>query len=113
MNVSFNGFNNKALTFKCEGKIEAGYPLNITSKHTVSQANAGDSFVGFCLDSDSKNATVLVSGYVKMNYSGAVPTLGKTYLVCAADGTVEENSSGVAVTVLGIDETDTTVEFLF
>ncbi len=113
MNVSFNGFNDKVLTFRCEDKIEAGYPLNITSKHTVSMANGGDSFVGFCLQSDGKNASVLVSGYVKMNYSGTVPTLGRTYLVCSADGSVQENSKGVPVTVLGIDETDTTVEFLF
>lgn len=113
MNVSFNGFNDKVLTFKCEEKIEAGYPLKITSKHTVSMAESGNSFVGLCLDSDGKNASVLVSGYVKMNYSGTVPTFGRTYLVCAADGTVEENSKGVPVIVLGVDETDTTVEFLF
>lgn len=113
MKVSFNGFNDKVLTFKCTDKITAGYPLNITSKHTVSMAGSGDSFVGFCLDSDKENATVLVSGYVKMNYSGAVPKLGRNFFVCTADGSVEENASGTPVTVLGVDDTDTTVEFLF
>lgn len=113
MKVSFNGFNDKALTFMCEEEITKGYPVNITDNYTVSKADTADSFVGICLESDNENAVVQVSGYVKMNYSDAVPALGHNYFVCAADGTVQENSKGTPVTVLAVNDADTTVEFLF
>ncbi|MBQ7957847.1 MAG: hypothetical protein IJ279_07395 [Clostridia bacterium] len=113
MKVSFNGFNDKALTFMCEEEITKGYPVNIKSNCTVAKADTADAFVGICLESDNENAVVQVSGYVKMNYSDSAPALGKNYLVCAADGTVQENSTGTPVTVLAVNDTDTTVEFLF
>ncbi|MBP3330272.1 MAG: hypothetical protein J6L89_05500 [Clostridia bacterium] len=113
MKVSFNGFNDKALTFMCEEEITKGYPVKISSDYTVAKAANADEFIGICLDSDSENATVQVSGYVKMNYSDGAPALGRNYFVCAADGTVQENSSGTPVTVLAVNSTDTTVEFLF
>ena len=73
----------------------------------------GDAFTGFCLDSDNENATVQMSGYVKMNYSDTAPALGKNALVFAADGTVQENAAGTPCTVLAVDENTSTVEFLF
>ena len=39
MKVSFNGFNDKALTFMCEEEITKGYPVNITDNYTVSKAD--------------------------------------------------------------------------
>ena len=113
MNVSFKGFNDKVLTFMCEEEITKGYPVNISNNNTVSEAETAESFVGICLESDNENAIVQVSGYVKMNYSDSAPALGKNHLVCAADGTVQENSTGTPVTILAVDDTDTTVEFLF
>ena len=113
MKVSFNGFNDKALTFMCEEEITKGYPVIISDNYTVQKADNADSFTGICLESDNENAVVQVSGYVKMNYSDVVPSLGRNYLVCAADGTVQENSTGTPVTVLAVNDTDATVEFLF
>lgn len=113
MNVSFKGFNEKALTFMCEEEITKGYGVKVTDNSTVAKCDEGDAFVGFCLDSDSENATVQMSGYVKMNYSDTAPALGKNALVCAADGTVKENAAGTPCTVLSVNSTDTTVEFLF
>ncbi len=113
MNVSFKGFNEKVLTFKCEAEITKGYGVKITDNQTVGMCDEGDAFVGICLDSDNENATVQMSGYVKMNYSDTAPALGKNALVCAADGTVQENAAGTPCTVLAVNSTDTTVEFLF
>ena len=113
MNVSFKGFNEKVLTFKCETEITKGYGVKITDNHTVGMCDEGDAFTGFCLDSDNENAVIQVSGYVKMNYSDTAPALGKNALVFAADGTVQENAAGTPCTVLAVSESDSTVEFLF
>ena len=114
MKVSFKGFNENALTFQTAEEIPAGYPVIISENHTVAQANAEDAFAGICLSSDSENAVVQMSGYVKMKYSSAPPALGRNNLVCAADGTVEaKTSGGTPCIVLGIDDTETTVEFIF
>ncbi len=113
MKVSFKGFNENALTFEALEEIPVGYPVIVSSNHTVAKANADDAFAGICLSSDSENAVVQMSGYVKMNYSSTPPALGRNNLVCAADGTVEENAGGTPCIVLGIDDTETSVEFIF
>ncbi len=113
MKVSFNGFNEKALTFMCEEKIEKLYPVTITDNSTVSKCGDGDSFIGICLESDNENAVVQMSGHVKMTYSGAAPALGKNALVATADGTVKENAGGTPCTVISVNSTESTIEFLF
>ncbi len=113
MNVSFNGFNESALTFKCNDSIAKLYPVKISDDATVAKCNSGDPFIGFCLDSDTENATVQMSGYVKTTYSEAAPTLGKTKLAADASGGVKTLATGIQCTVLAVDSTDSTVEFLF
>lgn len=113
MNVSFNGFNSTALTFRCADEITKLYPVKITDDATVALCNSGDQFIGFCLDSDNENATVQMSGYVKTTYSDAAPALGRAKLVADASGGVKTSSAGVACIVLAINTTDSTVEFLF
>ena len=113
MNVSFNGFNSTALTFRCADEIAKLYPVKITDDATVAPCNSGDQFIGFCLDSDKENATVQMSGYVKTTYSGTVPVLGRAKLVADASGGVKTNTSGVECIVLAVNSTDSTVEFLF
>lgn len=113
MKVSFNGFNENSLTFMCEEEIAKGYPVKITANHTVAKCDDGDAFIGLCFDGDNENAVVQMSGHVKMTYSGTAPALGKTELACAADGSVKENAGGTVCTVVAVNTTDTTVEFLF
>ncbi|MBR3588282.1 MAG: hypothetical protein IKL16_01840 [Clostridia bacterium] len=113
MNVSFNGFNETALTFKCADKITKLYPVKISDDSTVAKCNSGDQFIGFCLDSDNENAVVQMSGYVKTTYSDSAPALGRTKLVSDAAGSVKTGTSGVPCIVLAVNSTDSTVEFLF
>lgn len=113
MNVSFNGFNESALTFKCEEEITKLYPVKISDDATVAKCNATESFIGFCLDSDAENATVQMSGYIKLHYSDSAPALGKNALVSSVNGTVKEDASGTPCTVLAVNSADSTVEFLF
>lgn len=113
MNVSFNGFNTKALTFICEGDIFKGYGVKITDNSTVSMCEEGEAFTGICLDSDNENAVVQMTGYVKMPYSEGTPALGRTSLVCGPDGSVKEGEDGTVCTVLAVNPAESTVEFLF
>lgn len=113
MNVSFNGFNEKALTFICEEEISKGYPVKVTDNSAVAKCGEDEAFIGICLDSDKENATVQMSGYAKMKYTDGAPQLGRNALVCAADGSVKENAAGTPCTVLAVNSTDSTIEFLF
>ncbi len=113
MNVSFNGFNNKELTFICTDDLLTGYPVKITENATVAKCNEGDEFVGICTHADSENAVVQLMGHVKMSYSDTAPALGRNTLVCGADNAVKVASDGVPCTVLAVNTTEMTVEFLF
>ncbi len=113
MNVSFIGFNEKVLTFKCAEEITKLYPVKISDNSTVAICNEDEAFTGICLDSDNENATVQMSGYVKTTYSGSAPNLGRNELTSAADGSVKEKTGGTPCTVLAVNAADSTVEFLF
>ncbi len=113
MNVSFNGFNEKALTFKTTNEIPALAPVKITANKTVSLCNEGDEFVGIAISSDDENAAVQMSGYALMSYSGSAPAFGANYLVCGANNAVKASSEGTLCTVLSVDTASMTVEFLF
>lgn len=113
MKVSFNGFNEKELTFKCEEEIPVGSPVKISANSTVAVCNENDAFIGFCTYSDSENATVQMAGHVKISYSGQAPELGRNTLAAGADNSVSKSASGVNVTVLNVDTTEMSVEFLF
>lgn len=113
MNVSFNGFNENVLTFRCEGEIEKLYPVKIADNATVAMCNTDEKFIGFCLDSDSENATVQMSGHVKLHYSDSAPELGPNTLSASENGTVKEAANGTPCTVLAIDSAESVVEFLF
>ncbi len=112
MKVSFNGFNNKELTFICTDDLIVGYPVKITENSTVAKCNEGEEFIGICTHADSENAVVQVMGHVKMTYSETAPALGRNALVCGADDTVKQSASGVNCIVLNVNTTDMTVEFL-
>ena len=113
MKVSFNGFNSKELTFICDDSSIVGFPVKITENSTVSKCNEGDGFVGICTQADSENAVVQLTGHVKINYSGSAPVLGRNTLVCGEDDTVKASADGVPCTVLNVNTTEMTVEFLF
>lgn len=113
MTVSFNGFNDKALTFAAKSSIERNYPVKISENGTVSQCSDSESFIGFCVDCDGESAVVKMSGYVKAAYTGTKPSLGKATLTSSADGAVKTGSNGTACTVLAVNTSDNTVEFLF
>ena len=112
MNVSFSGFNEKSITFTADESVTCGAPVKVSDNGTVTACADGDNFCGVVTDVRSGYATVQMSGYVKMNYSGSVPALGYTSLAAGASGTVCASEDGRVHLVTDIDKTASTVGFM-
>jgi hypothetical protein len=95
MSVSFNGCNEKAVTFIADDDLTVGMPVKISANNTVSGCSAGDSFCGICTSVRNGYATVQLGGFATLPFTGTTdPSLG--YCMLAADGT-----GGVKVAATG------------
>lgn len=112
MNVSFSGFNEKSTTFNCTQDVVAGKAVKVTENGTVSLCTSGDAFCGVVTDVRGDCATVQLTGYIRMPYSGATPTLGYTALVADGNGAVTVSEGGKTYLVTDIDTTDSTIGFM-
>lgn len=114
MSVSFNGFNEKLLTFKCAAEITAGYPVKISANGTVAACASGDELCGVAVESDSSYSSVKLCGVVTLPYTGSTaPSLGYTSLAAdGAGGVSVPASGGRTYLVLSLDSTAGTVTFM-
>lgn len=112
MNVSFSGFNEKSTTFICAQDVTIGSVVKVTENGTVSPCVSGDVFCGVVTDVRSDCATVQLTGYIRMPYSGAAPSLGYTALAADGNGAVSSNENGKIYLITDIDTTDNTVGFM-
>ena len=112
MNVSFSGFNEKSATFICSEGVTAGKVVKVTENGTVSACASGDAFCGVVTDVRSDCATVQLTGYIRMPYSGSAPSLGYTALTADGNGAVTANADGKTYLVTDIDTTDSTIGFM-
>lgn len=96
MAVAFNGFKESLVTFKAAGGLtQAGVPVKISANDTVDICAAGDSFCGIANQVKGGYASVQMSGFATLAYSGTPePAVG--YCALAADG-----SSGVKAVTAG------------
>ncbi|NLB36559.1 MAG: hypothetical protein GX824_04565 [Clostridiales bacterium] len=95
MSVSFNGCNEKSVTFIADDELTAGVPVKVSENDTVSACDAGDSFCGICTSVRNGYATVQLGGFAVIPFTGSTdPSVG--YCTLAADG-----SGGVKVTATG------------
>lgn len=112
MNVSFSGFNEKSTTFICSEDVTAGSVVKVTENGTVSVCSNGDAFCGVVTDVRSDCATVQLTGYIRMPYSGTAPALGYTAIAADGNGAVTANEGGRTYLVTDLDTTDNTVGFM-
>ncbi len=112
MNVSFSGFNEKSTTFIIAESVTVGSVVKIAENGTVAPCDNGDSFCGVATDVRSDCATVQLTGYIRLPYSGTAPSLGYTTLVADGNGTVTSGEGGKTYLVTDIDKTDSTVGFM-
>ncbi len=95
MSVSFNGFKESMATFLAASGLTAGMPVKISASDTVDACAAGDSFCGVANQVEGGYASVQMSGFVTLGYTGTTaPAAG--YNLLAGDG-----SGGVKVVTEG------------
>lgn len=111
MSISFNGYDEKLLTFKASGSIADGATVKISANETVSACSADDVFCGVCLGVKNGLACVKLSGYHKLTYSGnTAPSLGYTNFAADGSGKVKvPTSGGKSLLVVDVDTTSKTV----
>ncbi len=111
MSISFKGFNEQILTFKVQGEIENGSLVKMSDSATVVPCENGDDFVGIAVHVHGSIASVQVGGYASLPYSGSAPALGRC-TISAADSAQIKSGGDKTVTVIELDETNSTAGIL-
>ncbi len=109
MNVNFNGYEEKVLTFQCDSTVtNASQWIQVTDNGTVGAAGTSTPLTGITVNVRNGYAGVMLGGVVTEKKSGDI-SLGYTNLVYTAQG-IAENSVGREHLVLST--TDDTVTFI-
>jgi len=111
MTVSFDGFDNKAITFMTEEMIDPGTIVTLSDPGTVSPAGSNDIPIGVVLGCDGSYACVGVRGVYKMPCSSSVG-VGFYCLETNSEGRLTEGTDGIYRFVLDVDETSGTATVL-
>jgi len=106
MSISFNGFGEKAATFKAAEGLTAGVPVKVSANDTAAPCAAGDKFCGVSLGVDSGYAAVQLSGFAVLPYTGtAAPAVGYNALAADGSGGVKVLEGGRSLLVVHVDTT--------
>lgn len=109
MNINFNGFNEKVLTFEADSTItQPNQWVKLTANGTVAQADASSKLVGVTVNVRGGYCGVMLSGTVTAKKSGDI-ALGYTKLVYTVNG-IAAGTAGREHLVLSV--TDDTVTFI-
>lgn len=103
MNNYLDGFDRKEVTLAAMQYVEKGKTVAMAESFTVKAAGDGDCFIGVCIDVNNYNASVLLSGYVKITYSGEAPVCGFNTLSADANGGIRKDADGRSILVTDVD----------
>lgn len=103
MKISLNGYGENAATFRFTGLVSQGQPVTMAESFTVKPCQAGDAFIGCAINAKGEYASVQLSGYVKIDYSGATPETGVCTLAADGNGGVCVADSGRQFVVTDVD----------
>ena len=82
--ITFDSIHETYMTFQAEKALLAGQVCKITGNGTVGPCAAGDEFCGAARSVRLGMAGVVLSGFVRLPYSGDAPAVG--YAALCADG---------------------------
>ena len=99
----YKGFNENICTFAISGNIIAGQPVVICDNCTVRAAADGEDFCGIVSNTRNGAASVQLTGYVELPYSGEAPAVGKATFVADGNGGVKVGTSGSQLLVVAVD----------
>ncbi|HZK38570.1 MAG TPA: hypothetical protein VFD23_00275 [Clostridia bacterium] len=114
MSVSFNGYKESLATFKAANGLTAGVPVKMSANGTVDTCAAGDNFCGVASGVGKGYASVQMSGFITLPYTGATPpAVGYTSLAADGSGGVKVvTDGGRSLLVLEVDTTAKTAGFM-
>ena len=112
MEISLQGYNAKYVTLQAEGELQAGDLVVMAGAHTVKKGDTGR-MVGIVQAVRGDFALVQTGGHAVVPYtdSGA-PTVGFETAAISGAG-LAKSAEGGSVLVLGVNESDKTMEILF
>jgi hypothetical protein len=111
MSVSFKGYKESLATFLAASGLLAGVPIKISANDTVDSCVVGDSFCGVATGVGRGYASVQMSGFVTLPYTGTTaPSVGYGLLAGDGDGGVQVvTTGGRSMLVLQVDTVENTV----
>ncbi len=111
MPVAFNGFKESMATFIAASGLEAGDPAGIGANDTATACAAGESFCGVANQVSGGFASVQMSGYATLPYTGeAAPVPGYNQLAGDGSGGVKTvTAGGRSMLVIRVDTAGKTV----
>lgn len=114
MAVSFEGFHVSVATFKAAEGLKAGEPVKAGSNDTAAACAEGDAFCGVAIEADGSYASVQLSGYAVLPYSGdTAPEAGYCQLAADGEGGVKiAETGGRSLLVLHVNTTAKTAGVL-
>ena len=103
MNNYLDGFDRKEVTFKKDVFAQKNTTVSMTGNFSVRASANGDNFIGVCTGVQGGSASVLLSGFVQLSYSGEAPVYGYNKLVADGSGGVKKSDSGRDFLVAEVD----------
>lgn len=104
--VSYNGFNEKLLTFR-NIEVKVGDPIAIKLDGVAERANNNSEFLGICVGIPAEGyATIQVEGYIEVPYTGTKPEPGYMPFTSNGNGGIKMETGGrILYKVLKVDTT--------
>ena len=112
MNALLNGFESNEATFKALTKLQPGRAVALNTDGTVFYPFTKD-FTGIVTSCKDNVASVVMKGYAVASFNSTIPTVGICKLSPVSSGYMEvDETNGKAYTVVGVDISNKTIEFI-
>ena len=113
MNVLLNGFETKEATFRTSATVLAKKAVALNATGEVYYPSKGTPFTGIVASYRDGVASVIMSGYAVATFKDTIPSVGICKLSTGTAGNLEvDETNGTPYTVVGVNLTDKTIEFI-
>ncbi len=115
MNVSFNGYDEKVITFETEESLSNGDLVKVSGDGKVTKCQKGDLPCGVAIAVRGDLVSVQLKGYFELAYStdeSVSLSYGYSNVVADDSNGVKAGSTGVQVMVVMLDTTNSKVGFI-
>ena len=113
MNALLNGFETSEATFRTASTLFLNRAVALKSTGEVYYPDRGAPFTGIVASYRDGVASVIMKGYAVATFKDTIPTVGICKLSPGSMGNLEvDQENGTPYTVVGVDLTSKTLEFI-